>query len=531
MSIFNEVSKNSGVHIGSIYSDITNNAIHINSNVTSKPLIMKNKTGKKRQQVLTTIAEENSKHSNDPIFLNIIEKPVKIPNISQINIDPYKLKLHIMEASNIFITCLGDSLFTTPINTIIMESCPIDDATKHRTDIESYTHGMVYSMFQGFKELKNFDKIVHEQQIPSFVCHLYELAYECARYECRNRLTYPIVKEHCGLNTEKINEYIDHELSNLVITDETTNEYYITLSGTILYENKDVIDVIKSKVNKELTGYRKTAKKMAFIKDDVKDTIDKEDPLDDADDKADAANPDAPPPDAASPPSDDPNAAPDDNSPPPDDSNPDDPNATPPDGDKPPNDEPKEPISEEFSAEIEDAATFAENNGHTFNTGGEKFSAIHDKHVSQFNACVKSGNLTGLHDIHNNVKSTLGRLSAISGKHDGKYNDLVDKYTSLSNNITFERNKKVRNGVKVAEESKSILDTLILNIGCRYHNKLQLEFAYDDPIKMLPGTQILDEACIYYTTLETFNTLKLFNIKNQAEFAMFDAFVKTSKNI
>lgn len=482
-----------------------------------------------KPEIIAARAAELKKHDNARAICNETHKTTiegaVLPGMKKAGVKPRmeeqkfatseEISAYTLESKSVFTDALTDKLFVDKLNVVILEACPIDSGIKGREDIQNYVFEMAHSMFKDIKKGKDFSKVVSENKLPSFVCELYTLAYECAVSEAEGRFHQKKVFENCGLSVESVSAYIGAELENISIVEECTFDYFNDMADVILYENEDVMSSIKSKVTAEIENYKAAAKKV----DDIKKAVSTAQAGTDT-----AAAPETAPAEGETPPAAQaPAAAPE--TPPADGA------AAPAEGETPPaepnteptNDEtPASAVSETVAAEIDDAASFAESNSHTFNTGDEKFDALRAKYAAEMVDAANRNDLTKLNELKANIAATTSRLQSISDGSNGKYAALAKKFTDLSSNVQFELNKKIESTTKTARENRSIFENFVLSIGTRYLNQIAVE---GKGIADIPADKVIDEAVIYYTALEAFNTLKIMDLRNKVEFEAFSGFL------
>ncbi len=166
---------------------------------------------------------------------------------------------------------------------------------------------------------------------------------------------------------------------------------------------------------------------------------------------------------------------------------------------------------------------------HTFNTGDEKFIEIHRKLSLQLIDAINAGNLNELNEINATAKAAIEKIKAID---ETKYSSTIAKFETLSKSIAFELNKLIKDKVATTESARSIFDNLVLNIGTRFANKLEMEgHTPENAITYIPSEQVINKSLIYYTTLETFNTLRLYDFSNKKVYTAFESFLDTVKMV
>jgi hypothetical protein len=563
MSVFDAVSKKSGITIGGDFFkpdvDRISNEHKISDDVTkSRVNSLQNKKNAivSIEETQKTIAEGNQFSNTNKVSL--LSTPVTVEKTKYIMGN--SLRVELAEIKAVFEETLADRLFMETVGTITIEACPIPEHISKKEAIRKYTMEMAYDIFKNMKQHINFSKIVAENKLPGFLCEIYNEAENCARIESLSRFNYDKIVGECGFDQEKIESFIVNEMSNITLLNDSLNSHFARYSAMIIGENEDVITHIKDKVIGELNNYRKSAEKLAAAKKDISDALNKGDPLnkdDEGDNNAAGKN--------ETEPSDEKNSG--DSESDAGGENPGNEDGKENKGEDPSGDgsedsgrdggsagegekEPKgeggsqngktdgetetegteevtDPVSLSVTEEIEDAASFAAANSHTFNTGDEKFNNIHKKISAKLVESVNSGNIDSLVELRNQAKSAADRLRTISDGSDKKYSDSLSKLDDLSSNISFEINKLIQNKVTSTESAKTIFDRLLINVGTRFREKIALEngITTEEATKYIPGDQVLNEVLIYQTTFESLNTLRLLDFSVKETHAAFEQFL------
>lgn len=425
------------------------------------------------------------------------------------------IESYTMEAKSAFTEALTDKLFVEKIASVVVESCPIDDEIKGRHDIKKFIFEMSLDMYKDLKKIKDFKKASMENKFPSFVGELYELCNDTAAAEAEIRFNQKSVFESCGLEIQKVNDFIGHELENVCVLTESSQDYFNSVSSYIMVENEDVVQTIKDKVTGELDNYKESAKKIAEIKSAVSDSEKPDEPVADSEPTTpDTGSEETPPAEGEEKPEED--AVPEG------EDKPAEGDAEPkPEGEEKP-DEAAPATSEAVTAELDDAASFAESKSHTFNTGDEKFEMLRTKYAAQVIDAVNRGDLEKLNELKNTTAAAVTRLQAISDAAGGKYSNSVKKLQELSGSVAFELNKKIEKTSQDTRENYSVLESFILKIGQRHYKSISLE---GGNISDLPKELIVNESLVYYTALEAFNTLKLMDLNEPKEYKAFEDFM------
>ncbi len=593
MGLFDGVSKNSGISFGSSLFHPEKKQTVTNEHTISAEALAARTASFKKHATAISVAKENATIAQEKTFFKNGIKLPKLGD-AQVTVespfsDVHAIAKFINKAEVLFEDTLTDRLITEVLTTIITESCPIEDGTMQQPAIKAYVAEMAYSMYTDMNKESNFMKLATEGKLPGFIRELYSVATECAQTESHLRFNIDRVKEECGLYTEKVNEFVSNEMANMTLLDDTVNHQFASFAAMIVAENADVIDHIKEKVTGELNRYKESATKIAEAKKTIEDAASKEqDPLQ-SDPVTGAENPIEGEKDG----SDSSNkqdqgsgseterdkaegggketggaegnktestsgteAQPEQSTAPGDSGSEEKSGSTesPVQGDesgageKSP--EPKTTgegdtteagnetkntkeevtsVSIPITEELEDASSFASANSHTFNTGDEKFIEIHRKLSLQLVDAINSGNLNELNEINATANAAIEKIKAIDEK---KYSSTIDKFETLSKSIAFELNKLIKDKVTTTESARSIFDNLVLNIGTRFANKLAMEgHTPENAIAYIPADQVINESLIYYTTLETFNTLRLYDFSNKKVHAAFESFLDTVKMV
>lgn len=474
-----------------------------------------------------------------------------------------------------------------PIDEKIKEYIPADGSTP---GYKETTYEMCLSMFQDVRNSKDFDKVVEEGNVPGFVGELWSLARETAELEANIRFNFETVFEATGYETDKLQNYLQNEIDGLYVKNESANEYFQHQSAIIIMENEDVIDQIKGKVNAEIDNYKSAAQHIADIKKSVRTKLDDADSVDGAngkpdedpnsDDKPDnkestngdnsggtsdssqdnsgnAENTDGDNSDKTNPENsdqngekssenDDENNSQGSSSEKPksadsgDNSAADNTDPEKKDGDKPQtnegedlleNQEQLRQISPKVTQEIEDAATFAGSWSHTFNTGDEKFEALRKRFSQDLVTALNNNNLEALPEIQANVDATKARIDKLNADTDGKYTDLQKRFAALQDQVKFEYGRRVKKTVKVAEESRTVFENLVLSIAKRKINSGMVTVENGEPqFDYNTSEATMNEAIINQTALETFNTLRLIDSRNKVDLENTLQFFKDIRN-
>lgn len=545
---------------------------------------------KKHNDTIDTLANKRKLANESTIFSGMKHEggSIKVNTPNAFAGKP-QLAAELNSAKNVFMENLTNALFINKINLINCEALDVAESLKSKDQFKALNYERCLSMFKDIRAYKDFDKVVAENKVPGFVCELWTLAREAAGVEADRRFDFNNTYKVTGYSEEKVHEYIQNEFDNLHITNESLSSFYESQTAMIIAENSDVIEEIKSKVTGELDNYKKTAQRIADIKKAVRDKIDSADSVDGANGKPDDSgesenkngeeNSDNNDQNADGGESKDTNS--DDNSTQNNDSSneekntdtnsqsseeniessssseetSDGENKTQPDtsaadntdpdkkdGDKggesqesgegqlPENQEELQKISPKVTQEIEDAAAFAESWSHTFNTGDEKFESLRKRFSQEFTAALNDNDLDKVNEIRANVIATKNRLEQINNNSDNKYSETLKKFVDLDTNIKFEFGKRAGETAKVAEENKTVFESLVISIAKRKKlskgvalEDTSFEFGYED------STAIVTEAVINQTTLETFNTLKLIDSKNADDKASMQSFIKQIK--
>lgn len=539
---------------------------------------------KKHNDTIDTLANKRKLSNEATIFSGMRHENGNIKvNTPNAFAGKPQLAAELNKAKNVFMENLTNALFINKINIINCEALDVEGSLKDSDKFKELNYERCLSMFNDIRSYKDFDKVVAENKVPGFVCELWSLAREAAEAECNRRFDFNSTFETTGYSEEKVHDYIQNEMNCLFITNESLNEYFEKQTAMIIAENSDVIDEIKSKVTGELDNYKKTAQHIADIKKAVREKIDSADSVDGANGKSD--NPDDESnkdnPEKTDTGSEDKNDDSDQKTTDDDlsnsdentsdgeekttetsseekeseetetgssESNDDKPNTDAADntepekqdgdkggesnenGDLPENQEELQKISPKVTQEIEDAAAFAESWSHTFNTGDEKFETLRKRFSQEFTAALNDNDIDKVNEIRANVIATKNRLEQINNNSDNKYGETLKKFVDLDTNIKFEFGKRAGKAAKVAEESKTVFESLVINIAKR--KKAAKGIALEDTsfeFDYVDGKSIITEALINQTTLETFNTLKLIDSNNKSDRESMSSFIKSIK--
>jgi hypothetical protein len=586
MSIFDSVSNKPAITIGNSFMHPTSDKLAQEKATLDEIVKQRAESLKKHNEALlaTEAAKEVSKTAT------VLPGSVKVRDKSAVQFEEAKFSTkndivkYVNQARSVFENTLIDNLMMEAVGTIIVEACPTDDSIMENPAIRSYTTEMAGDIFKGLKQYSNYRVLAKEGKLPYFICELYQVAEECASVEALKRFRWDRVSEECGLETAKVNEFVKNEMANITLLDTVLNNHYSAYASMLVVENEDVIAHIRDKVAGELQNYQKTAEKIAEAKKSIDDAGNEKDPISGTTNGSEPAPPegdnnggetgsepeggsenneggtgDAPAEGGAPEGSEDTGSKEGSGS----DSGKQPENSggteggtgeksegeggedgktsgdagnsgTTAEGDST---EPEQkegevkPVSLSISEEIEDAASFASANSHTFNTGDEKFIEIHKKISHELIDAVNNGSLDKLTELKSQAKTAADKLRAISDGSNKKYDAALGKLEDLSSSISFEINKIIKNKVAVTESSRTIFENLVLNIGTRFKDKIAMENGIPEieAVKYIPGDQVINEALIYQTTLEAFNTLKLLDLSNKEMASGFKAFIDSTK--
>lgn len=511
---------------------------------------------KKHNDTIDTLANKRKLANESTIFSGMKHEggSIKVNTPNAFAGKP-QLAAELNSAKNVFMENLTNALFINKINLINCEALDVAESLKSKDQFKALNYERCLSMFKDIRAYKDFDKVVAENKVPGFVCELWTLAREAAGVEADRRFDFNNTYKVTGYSEEKVHEYIQNEFDNLHITNESLSSFYESQTAMIIAENSDVIEEIKSKVTGELDNYKKTAQRIADIKKAVRDKIDSADSVDGAngkpDDSGESENKNGEKNTETNSQSSEENTessssseetSDGENKTQPDTSAADNTDPDKKDGDKggesqesgeeqlPENQEELQKISPKVTQEIEDAAAFAESWSHTFNTGDEKFESLRKRFSQEFTTALNDNDLDKVNEIRANVIATKNRLEQINNNSDNKYSETLKKFVDLDTNIKFEFGKRAGETAKVAEENKTVFESLVISIAKRKKlskgvalEDASFEFGYED------STAIVTEAVINQTTLETFNTLKLIDSKNADDKTSMQSFIKQIK--
>ena len=281
MALFDTVSGRNSTHIGNTvlgksesspkkeYKPITNEAAKLRAEEYA------------RKKNAAMVYEENDKlQKSMPVMPG--NKRVGLESVHQTPgksfTTPDGLTKHAYESARIFTESLTDALFVGKLAVINVEACAIDGYQK-TDEVKKIMYEHCAGIFKAIRERKDIDKLVAENKVPSFVGELWELSRECATLEAKLRFDRDVVREKCGLDEEKINEYIQREANDLRIRTESVSDYFESVASQVILENEDVIDTIKGKIESEIDDYKKSAQKIASVKDAIRSELDEADKI------------------------------------------------------------------------------------------------------------------------------------------------------------------------------------------------------------------------------------------------------------
>ena len=567
MALFDTVSGRNSTHIGNTvlgksesspkkeYKPITNEAAKLRAEEYA------------RKKNAAMVYEENDKlQKSMPVMPG--NKRVGLESVHQTPgksfTTPDGLTKHAYESARIFTESLTDALFVGKLAVINVEACAIDGYQK-TDEVKKIMYEHCAGIFKAIRERKDIDKLVAENKVPSFVGELWELSRECATLEAKLRFDRDVVREKCGLDEEKINEYIQREANDLRIRTESVSDYFESVASQVILENEDVIDTIKGKIESEIDDYKKSAQKIASVKDAIRSELDEADkiPGTNGQKDEDSSKDDTGDSDASS--SSDTNS--DDNqqndSSTADGGNDGDKKPENPDGDGETNDsnndegkdspedkggdgeqsdknsesentgdnsstenEGDDPLenqqklhklSPEVTQELEDAVSFATNYSHTFNAGDEKFEKMRKRLSVELTTAMDNNDLNKMNEIKETISAMHSKLQEVNAVTHNKYKDMESKLEDMVKSTAFEIERRIENTTTEAAESRNMLEALILKVAKRSVSKAETTnegFEFNE----VTGKAAINEAIIYRTTMETFNTLKLYNPNDPEDF-------------
>lgn len=567
MALFDTVSGRNSAHIGNTmlgkaesspkkeYKPITNEAAKLRAEEYA------------RKKNAAMVYEENDKlQKSMPVMPG--SKKVGLESVHQTPgksfTTPDGLTKHAYKSARVFTESLTDALFVGKLAVINAEACAIDGYQK-TDEVKKIMYEHCAGIFKAIRERKDIDKLVAENKVPSFVGELWELSRECAILEAKLRFDKDVVRENCGLDEEKINEYIQREANDLRIRTESVSDYFESVASQVILENEDVIDTIKGKIESEIDDYKKSAQKIASVKDAIRSELDEADKIpgtngqkdedsskddsgdsdtsnsgentggdenaqDDSsanDDKDDDKTPENSDGDGET---DDSNKdegngssenkdgdgeQSDENS---ESENNGDKTSTENEGDDPLENQQKlHKLSPEVTQELEDAVSFATNYSHTFNTGDEKFEKMRKRLSVELTSAMDNNDLNKMNEIKETVSAMHSKLQEVNAATHNKYKDMESKLEDMVKSTAFEIERRIENTTTEAAESRTMLEALILKVAKRSVSKAETTnegFEFNE----VTGKAAINEAIIYRTTMETFNTLKLYNPNDPADF-------------
>jgi len=573
MGLFDGVSKKSGVVIGNNFLSHKPVTTESKKELPAEVIQQRKLALEKHNNALADINSKNLVKQEATFFPGSVKTRDSIGNIpvtveNKFSTRP-EVEKYLRTAKYAFEEVLGDRLIMETISIIITEACPIPDEIRSKEPIKAYIAEMAYDIYSKLKPVCNFES--KDYKFPSFIQDLAEEAKEVASLEAAERFDYDTVTKECGLEIAKINTYVQEEVSLVSVQNDRLNTQFSAYAATIVLENLDIIEKIKNKVSGEIEKYKQTAQKIASAKEEIESST-KADPLnkDQGDANGEEQKTEA---DAGAGSGTEPGASADTSA------GTEGTGGNPgegkeelagkKEGDSGNAGETGEELKKEEGAstatdgttekqsdvesstkpttesdgttdggeqgvktpltiaeEIEDASSFAQANNHTFNTGSEKFEKIHEKISLQLVDAVSSGNLDEMATLQANSKSAADALRTISDSSNKKYSDTLQKMDDLTKNISFEINKAIQGKVTTTESARTIFDNLVLNIGTRYKERFTMEgYTPEVAITKIPGEQVVQEATIYLTTLETFHTLRFLDFQNTSVRRMFREFI------
>lgn len=466
----------------------------------------------------------------------------------------------IGNAKQKYIETTTESLLMNTISSVIFEACPIDEDLKKRDDIKQYFYGITTEMYNDMKSIDDTFKPV------SFIEDIRELANKLVTAEASIRFDYTNLDEKLSFEKGMIDGWVDAQLKDAILRNEYFDKMYQTESAQILIEHEDAIQAIKDKVTEDLNDYKNSVNKLNGITDAVKPASDevKDATGEDKEDPEETETSDDGNTDSTSTGDDNNNANPEEGK---DDNASGDDNQQQeekPDDDKPNTDNNAEegedligtgsnikkdvknngvaadsklaPSSQKVAEEIEDAAAFANNYTHTFNTGDEKFEEIRLKLYQRLSRAAAAKDADALNAVKNDASIAAKSIQTISDNNNEKYADMAHKFEELVKTAEFEVGKAITITENAVKNGRTVLESFVVAIGKRYfkkiadEEKLNVRTEATKIIENIPGEKVLTEALVYTTALESFNTLRIMDLRKPKVLAEFKKFMNDIKN-
>ncbi len=504
------------------------------------------------------VATQKKVALESPLFPGMSRSPSVIHTESNPIAGNMDILNQVNSARTLFSEKLSDALFVGKIVTFVTEAAPIEDSFKHRHDAQEAYFNCAMEMWKEVKTLKNVAEEAEKNMFPYTINEIYSLCVEAAEIESAHRFNIQQIQFEMGNNIEKIHEFLQSQINTMSI--ESTpglREQFEIQTNRLIAESEDIIDSIKTKVTSQLDKYKENVGKLNAVKSAMKQsdpdmsgakanggTDDSSgdissDTSDDSGTKTDGDNGDTGSSTDTGSGEGDAGAGAKDASGEPEntDANTDQSAST----DNPPSDDGKTKegdsnpdakteengsISEEDSSAINDAASFAEAHDGTFNLGDEKFGGLYSSYVDRFKKASAANDVDELAKLGSVVKTAAARIKTISEGSNKKYENMSQKLSGLSDEVQFEVSKRIKGMQQEAVSRRTVLEGLIIGVANRYYEKISLE---GGTVEAIPGDSVLKEALSYYTTLETFNTLKLFDLARPKDRACIDEFLSELK--
>ena len=174
-------------------------------------------------------------------------------------------------------------------------------------------------------------------------------------------------------------------------------------------------------------------------------------------------------------------------------------------------------LSPEVTQELEDAVSFATNYSHTFNSGDEKFEKMRKRLSVELTTAMDNNDLNKMNEIKETISAMHSKLQEVNAVTHNKYKNMESKLEDMVKSTAFEIERRIENTTTEAAESRNMLEALILKVAKRSVSKAETTnegFEFNE----VTGKAAINEAIIYRTTMETFNTLKLYNPNDPEDF-------------
>ena len=135
----------------------------------------------------------------------------------------------------------------------------------------------------------------------------------------------------------------------------------------------------------------------------------------------------------------------------------------------------------------------------------------------ELTTAMDNNDLNKMNEIKETISAMHSKLQEVNAVTHNKYKDMESKLEDMVKSTAFEIERRIENTTTEAAESRNMLEALILKVAKRSVSKAETTnegFEFNE----VTGKAAINEAIIYRTTMETFNTLKLYNPNDPEDF-------------